>query len=341
MKEKLNKNTFISRAKEIHGDKYDYSKTIYVKAKEPVTIICRKHGEFKQRPQDHILKACGCPKCKGEKTIEVHSYNKEKFLELAKDKHNDKYDYSLVNYINYNTKVKIICPIHGEFEQIPRNHILSVGCPKCGREKANKTNSYTTEQFIEKAKKIHFNKYDYSKVEYHKSSEKVCIICPEHGEFYQAPANHLLGQGCPKCKLVGQTRLYNKLKESFPNINIVFEADYKTIPWIENQRIDIYIPCINFAIELMGPQHYKQIPYFKNGSSLEITQERDKRKRIKCKENNCILVNIDYYYTNKDYENLISEITKYLAKEGTDKAAIEAGKLLVNEILYNTVDNTI
>lgn len=91
----------------------------------------------------------------------------------------------------------------------------------------------------------------------------------------------------------------------------------------------------------MGPQHYKQIPYFKNGSSLEITQERDKRKRIKCKQNNCILVNIDYYYTNKDYENLISEITKYLAKEGTDKAAIEAGKLLVNEILYNTVDNTI
>lgn len=344
MKERLNKNTFISRAKEIHEDKYDYSKTIYVKAKEPVIIICRKHGEFKQRPQDHILKACGCPRCKGEKTTEVHSYNKEKFLELAKDKHGSKYNYSLVNYINYTTKVRIICPIHGEFEQVPRDHISGTGCPRCGREKANKAESYTTEQFIEKARKVHFNKYNYSKVEYSKSSEKVCIICPEHEEFWQTPANHLIGQGCPKCQLVGQTRLYNKLKESFPNIDIIFEADYKTIPWIENQRIDIYIPCLNLAIELMGPQHYKEIPFFvKNGSSLEVTQERDKRKRLKCKENNCVLIDVDYQYTNEDFKNLILEITKRLeelAKEDTDEAALEAGKILVEEILNNTVDNT-
>ena len=343
MRERLTKNTFISRAKEIHGDKYDYSKTEYVKAKEPVTIICRKHGEFTQRPQDHILKACGCPKCKGEKIIEVHSYTKEKFLELAKSIHGDKYNYSKVNYINYTTPVTIMCPIHGEFEQAPKYHISGTGCPKCGREQANKSETLTKDEFVEKANKIHFGKYDYSKVDYINNSTKVCIICPEHGEFWQTPRNHTQGSGCPKCKLVKQTNLYNKLKERFPNIQIIFEANNKSVPWIGNQRIDIYIPSINFAIELMGPQHYEEIPYFKNGSSLEITQERDKRKRIKCKENNCTLVELQYYYTKKDFEDLILEVTKKLeelAKDGSDEAAIEAGKLLVQEILYNTIDNT-
>ena len=343
MKERLNKNNFIPRAKEIHGTKYDYSKTQYVKAKEPVIIICPKHGEFTQRPQDHILKACGCPKCKGEKTIEVHSYTREKFIELAKAKHKDKYDYSRMSYINYTTKVQIVCPIHGVFEQVPRDHISGTGCPKCGREKANVSETYSLGEFIEKAKKVHFNKYDYSKVNYINSQTKICIICPEHGEFWQTPANHLYGQGCPKCKLVGQTKLYNKLQEKLPNLKILFEADNKNIPWIGNQRIDIYIPSINFAIELMGPQHYQEIPYFKNGSSLAITQERDKQKKIKCEKNNCTLVELKYYYTKQDFNNLVQEVTKKieeLAKDGSDEAAIEAGKLLVEEILYNTIDNT-
>lgn len=352
MKERLNKNTFIQRAREIHGDKYDYSQTEYIKAKELVTIICPKHGIFKQRPQDHVLKACGCPKCKGEKVIAVHSYTKEKFIELANNKHNFKYDYSQINYINYSTDIKIICPIHGEFQQIPRNHILGTGCPKCGREQANKAESYNLNNFIEKANKIHFDKYNYSKVEYINSQTKVCIICPEHGEFWQTPANHLQGQGCPKCKLVGQTRLYNKLKEIFLNLDIIFEADKTIIPWIDNQRIDIYIPSINLAIEYMGPQHYKEIPYFKNGSSLEKTQERDARKRQKCLENKCTLVEIQYHYTIQEFKNLINQITEKLeelqkkfysdetSQKEKDEVAIEAGKLLTDEILNNTIDNT-
>lgn len=322
MKERLNKNNFIQRAKEIHDNKYDYSKTIYVKAKEPVIIICPKHGEFSQRPQDHILKACGCPKCKGDKTKEVHSYNKEKFLELAHKKHGNKYDYSQMNYIDYTTPITIICPKHGKIEQRPDVHIKSEGCQKCGREKANLSETYTLQQFIQKANGVHFNKYNYSKVNYIDSQTKVVIICPEHGNFLQTPANHLQGQGCPKCRLVGQTKLYNKLKQSFPDLNIVFEAGNKIIPWIGNQRIDIYIPSINFAIELMGPQHYEEIQFFKNGSSLQITQERDERKRQKCKENNCTLIELKYYYTNQDYKNLITQINQKL------------------EILYNTDDKT-
>lgn len=330
MKEKLNKNNFIQRAKEIHGDKYDYSKTVYIKAKEPVTIICPIHGEFTQRPQDHVLKACGCSKCKGEKVKEVHSYDKEKFLELAHQKHGNKYDYSQMNYIDYTTPITIICPKHGIIEQRPDVHIKSEGCQKCGREKANLSETYTYEQFVKKANIVHFNKYDYSKTSYINSQTIITITCPKHGDFPQTPARHLFGQGCPKCRLVGQTRLWNKLKERFPDIDILFEADKKVIPWIENQRIDIYIPSINFAIELMGQKHYEEIPYFKGGSSLEVTKERDQRKRNKCKENNCILVELKYFYTKDDFENLVLQISE----------KIEVGKMLTDEILHNTEDRT-
>ena len=113
---------------------------------------------------------------------------KEEFIEKAKKLHGDKYDYSKVEYIDYLTKVCIICPKHGEFWQTPSNHLnktKSKGCLKCGIENTNYKNTYTKEEFIEKAKTIHGNKYDYSKVEYLKSNKKICIICPKHGEFWQ------------------------------------------------------------------------------------------------------------------------------------------------------------
>ena len=351
--EKLSKSNFVKLARMVHDNKYDYSKSVYIKAKEKVIITCPIHGDFEQRPQDHILKGCGCQKCKAQKTIQVHSYSKEDFLKLAQNKFGNKFDYSKVEYTDYNTPVTVICPTHGEFVITPHNHVSSnTGCAKCGREKANKAVSDTYKEFIDKANKVHFNKYDYSKVEYNNSQTKVCIICPEHGEFWQRPSQHISGQGCPKCRLVGQTRLYNKLKEIFPTLDILFEVDKTKVPWIGNQRLDIYIPKINMAIELMGPQHYKEIPYFKNGSSLKVTQERDKRKRQKCKENNCTLVELKYYYTKEEFNNLCDEVTKKLeelekkfynnesSQKEKDELALQAGKLLVEEILYNTQDNT-
>ena len=351
--EKLNKNNFVKLARMVHGNKYDYSKSVYIKAKEKVIITCPIHGDFEQRPQDHVLKGCGCQKCKVQKTIDTHSYTKDMFLDMAHKKFGNKFDYSKMKYVNYTTPIKIICPIHGEFQTTPEHHVeSSTGCAKCGRQKANKTESDTQEEFIAKATKVHFNKYDYSKVTYVNSQTKVCIICPEHGEFWQRPASHISGQGCPKCRLVGQTRLYNKLKEAFSTLEILFEANNTKVPWISNQRLDIYIPKINMAIELMGPQHYKEIPFFKSGGSLEKTQERDTEKRRKCQENNCTLVELDYFYKKEDFDNLCKQITQKLeelekkfydsetSQKEKDECALEAGKLLVEEILYNTQDNT-
>ena len=187
---------FIKKAKAVHGDKYDYSKVEYVNYRTRLLIICPKHGEFWQRPDIH-LQGKGCTKCGRERIGIASSKSKEQFLQEARRVHGDKYDYSKVKYVNYQTKVTIICPIHGEFTQTPTGHLQGNGCPKCANDRTSLR--MTTEEFIQKAKAIHGNKYDYSNVEYTHNNVEVCIICPEHGEFLQKPRLHLSGCGCPIC----------------------------------------------------------------------------------------------------------------------------------------------
>ena len=194
--EKRKKNTeeFIKKARQVHGNKYDYSKVEYKNSKTKVCIICPEHGEFWQKAGSHI-NGCGCPKC-----AKNYIQTKEEFIKKAKKVHGDKYDYSKVEYVNNHTKVCITCPIHGEFSMYPENHINSKqGCPKCGNLRKGLNKKSTTEDFILRARQVHDWKYDYSKVEYINANTKVCIICPEHGEFWQTPTNHLRRQGCPKC----------------------------------------------------------------------------------------------------------------------------------------------
>ena len=185
---------FIEKARKVHGDKYDYSLVDYKNNSIKVKIICSKHGVFEQTPGSH-LQNHGCPKCVGGK--EKRNTIVKDFIKKAKLVHGDKYDYSLVKYKNSKTKVKIICPIHGEFEQTPNSHINNKqGCKKCIRD--SDVNEFKN-NFIEKAREVHGDKYDYSLIEYRDSHIKVKIICPIHGEFWQNTNNHLIGKGCPKC----------------------------------------------------------------------------------------------------------------------------------------------
>lgn len=189
------KEKWVEKARKIHGDKYDYSKVKYEGWDEKVCIICPEHGEFWQKPSEHIRKnkPRGCPKCG---RIYAQTYNRkttEQFIKDSINVHGNKYDYSKVEYKNANTKVCIICPDHGEFWQTPNQHQQGSGCPKCAGLRI------TTEEWVKKAKGIHGNKYDYSKVEYINANTKICVICPEHGEFWQIPNNHLKGVGCYEC----------------------------------------------------------------------------------------------------------------------------------------------
>ena len=138
-----------------------------------------------------------------------------KWIEKVKLTHNNKFDYSKTNYVNSGEKVIIICPEHGEFEQIASNHSRGKDCKKCSIKFVNKLNSKSLKQFIIDANKKHNNKYDYSKVIYNISREKVIIICPEHGEFEQQANAHLKGQNCPKCSKNSQKILFKKSIEQF------------------------------------------------------------------------------------------------------------------------------
>ena len=200
MPKKLTQEEFIRRANETHKGRYDYSKVEYIGSAIPITIICSKHGEFKQKPTSH-LGGHGCRKCYNESLIGKNKYNRESFISKARSVHGNKYDYSSVEFVNTYTPVAIICPVHGKFYQKPHDHFM-YGCLLCGG-KIKKS----TERFIEDAQRIHGEKYDYSLVDYKSSTQKIDIICPQHGIFKQKPSSHLHGDGCPNCAIKSRKRL--------------------------------------------------------------------------------------------------------------------------------------
>lgn len=186
----------IANFKDKHGNKYDYSKVVYEKALKKVIIICPIHGEFKQTPQKHIS-GQGCIKCAGHAML-THDEIMKRFIRA----HGNKYDYSLVVGLKNSAVIKIICPLHGVFEQSAFLHANGCGCQKCGGSK-----QLTTNEVINQFKKMHGDKYDYSKVKYTQAFGKVEIICPEHGSFFQIAKTHKGGGGCPSCAVtIGHTK---------------------------------------------------------------------------------------------------------------------------------------
>jgi hypothetical protein len=190
MPKKYTTETFIIKSSKIHDNKYDYSLVDYIGSYTKIKIICPIHGVFEQIPNNH-LHHNGCSKCKSSENNKKWF---EKFIIKCSRIHNNKYDYSLVNLINNKTKIKIICPTHGVFDQVPSEHLIGHGCSLCSKNK-----KITIEEFIKKSNKIHHNKYDYSLTEYKDIKTKIKIICDKHGIFEQSPNSHLKGSGCDMC----------------------------------------------------------------------------------------------------------------------------------------------
>ena len=191
---------FLLKARLVHGDKYNYEKTIYKNSTTPITITCVKHGDFTQVPPSH-LNGSGCPQCWDERRGLEKFLTQEAFLEKAKKVHGDKYVLSSAAYERSNKKVKIICPTHGAFYITPNRFLSGGGCKECGKESARNKRMLTTEEFISRAKLVHGKRYDYSKTDLKKRDEKgrITITCRIHGDFKQKPNNHLIGKGCIKC----------------------------------------------------------------------------------------------------------------------------------------------
>lgn len=202
---------FVNKAISKHGNKYDYSEVVYKNSKTKIIIICPIHGKFTQNPSKH-LSGQGCPKCAGN-----FKHTRDSFIKEAILKHGNKYDYSKVEYKNCDTKVKIICSKHGEFLQTPYAHLNSCGCIECSKIISFRNRrQYNHDSFLDRAIKVHGNKYDYSKVEYENECSNVEIICPIHGSFFQSPSRHInRRQGCKLCGYNNTSFRLQHTKDSF------------------------------------------------------------------------------------------------------------------------------
>lgn len=211
---------FIRKAREHHGDFYDYSKSEYAGAHTLLTIGCPVHGEFKQRAGDHANVGKGCRLC-GIRRGAPKARSTEEFVEAARKKHGHTYDYSGVAYKTHKLPVKIVCQEHGPFAQVAGKHLAGNGCPACRKGKITrkykaKTRAERFEAWRENSMKLHANAYDYSRVDFVNSTTPVVIVCPEHGPFSQSPGNHLNnGCRCPECAREGKAEKKTKSRDAW------------------------------------------------------------------------------------------------------------------------------
>ena len=286
----------IIECEEKYGNRYDFSNTKYNGVKNKINVFDKEKGNFIVLTPDTLLH-----KNYKNKT----RLNKENFIREARKVHGDKYDYSITEYINCRTKIKFICPHHGIVEQFPNNHI-KYGCRFCSYKKVSDTQRKTFEAFLEQANKIHGNKYDYSKADYINSSTKICIICPEHGEFWQTPSKHLYRQGCPKCK---RSHLENEISMFLEEKNIHYIEQYSP-DFLKNgkgrQKIDFFLPDFNVGIECQGIQHFSDSIFNERSQTLKNIK-RDITKKTKCDNNGIKIV----YFTKKEYVKLARRFDIY------------------------------
>jgi len=308
---------FIRKAREKHGNTYDYSKTVYVKSKQKVIIICKEHGEFLQTPNAHISQHQGCIKCGYAKNSESQRDTMVSIIRKFYDKHGRLYDYSMLNntvYINNETKLPIICKEHGIFYQSSNSHLRGSGCKKCSIIKVTNMSKLQLDEFISKSNKIHHNKYSYQKTKYTKLKDKICIICPKHGEFWQEAMSHVRGVGCPTCReSTGEKKICEFLNNN--RIKYVRQHKFHGCVGLKNKLpFDFFLPETNTVIEFDGLQHFEG--WNNNKLSLLLIRQTDELKTKYCNDNNIGLIRIRYDEIDKIDEILTECITHGIRYRG-------------------------
>ena len=237
----------------------------YKNSDVPVRIVCPIHGTFYMRPGSALKRDILCPQCRPSRS----KLTCETYINRARARHGDVYDYSKTKYINYKLPIEVTCRKHGAFTVMPFAHIAKrnpCGCPACGKE-------HKVARYIAKAKHLHKNKYDYSKLVYMSYRTPVEIICPKHGSFWQALNNHLAGCGCPFCsESVGESAV----SATLDYFQIDYIREYRLPEYKAQYRYDFYIPILKLLIEYHGVQHYREVESWK--LSLAERQEMDKIK---------------------------------------------------------------
>jgi len=321
-KKLLTQEEIINHFKKVHGDKYNYNNVGYVNKNTKVEIICPKHGSFFQTPIDHSS-GHGCPKCAHSKKFLGNLEILKRFYSI----YGNKYQYELPENSDTLTKIKVICPEHGEFKTTVGEHFKH-GCKKCAG-----TFLKTTEEAIQDFKKVHSNKYDYSKVNYTNAMKKVEIICPEHGSFFQSPNNHLSsGHGCPKCtstRSKAEEEIYNFIKDAFPDIKIIQNHKFGRM------ELDLYFPDYKFAIEYNGV-YWHSLTNVKMATSKNQTDAYYNKKRHLKKFEACTQLGIHLFQINElEWKDPIKKdiwLSKILLKIGKIPNKIPGRKCIIKEV---------
>ena len=287
------KNIFIINSKNIHGERYDYSKLVYITNRKKVEIVCSEHGSFWQYPFAHSgNQQSGCPTCNWVRskspTFPIgQPLTQEGFLSRCLLSHGTQYTYEKTEYTGKNNYVTVTCKIHGDFSQRAGTHLRGSGCSSCGVLTSHKDMSIRSNvhRFIEKSIKAHGDTYDYSKSEYLGRKYPITILCKKHGEFtllnaqshYSSATNHF--SGCPKCSNNGTSRPEQQLADFVKSLGITILENDRII--IKPQELDIVIPELKIAIEFNGAYwHSEQAGKDKNYHLAKLTKTMEAGYRL-------------------------------------------------------------
>ncbi len=330
-KYKRTQEEFINECLIKHQGFYSYGDVVYKNQKSKITITCPVHGDFEQTASDH-LSGSGCSECRKIYLSNKFKKSQEKFINECLIKHQGFYSYLHTNYDNSYSKITITCPVHGDFEQVAKDHLSGSGCSECAQIKLNRqyiNQGSNTQEFIQKAKITHKNKYNYDKVEYKSSQEKVCITCPKHGDWDTRPDNHInAGSGCPKCS--------NNISKPEQDIADFIRDNYKGTV-IQNDRVvlngkelDIYLPDLGFAIEYNGLMWHSfgkhKSEKFDNYSLVHGNKNNHLIKTKECEKKGIQLFHIfENEYTQKQdiWLNIIKDKLQKNQKIGARKTTIK------------------
>lgn len=275
---RLTADDFIRRATETHQGKYTYENFVYQGYDSKSWVTCPDHGDFKQTPHLH-LQGSGCSQCRSDQVKDWVSISFAEFVARAKETHGDSYSYLEATYTNASSKTTITCPKHGDFDQVARFHYQGQGCPKCGTDRSAESVRSNSKVFIEKARSVHGDFYDYRSSDYTLSTDPLTILCPSHGTFQQKPNDHLDGHGCPSCG-IGKSSLEERLYEALlPFIPDLTRRDRSGVAGFGSKQpleLDLYSSSLKLGIEVQGLLWHSS--YVRDKKGEEWVQKHQQQK---------------------------------------------------------------
>lgn len=298
MTRKLTKEEFVIKARNKHGDNFDYTYVNYINNHTNIDILCNKCGKiFSQAPSNHLA-GKGCKYCCGHNTM-----TNEEFIAKAIEIHKDKYDYNSVN-VKYNKEdVIIFCKkCQKYFSQSPTVHLRGCGCPDCGDKVIGDKLRSSIDEFSQKLEKKYPGLYDLSNSIYKNSQTPFNVKCNTCGNYFDVIPNNLLRRG--GCSFCEESHLERDVRLMLDSHNVKYKRQ-QGYQWLGLQRLDFYLPNSNIAIECQGEQHFTSVKYFGGEKKLTIALNRDQTKYQRCKDNGIKLIYISSRKFKINYQDEI------------------------------------